>query len=108
MADTYKVLGQSIPQAGVLDNTYTAASGAVVSSVLVCNQGRNTAKFRISVAVAGAADTAKQYIYYDVEVFGNDTFNAVLGLTLAATDVVRCMSDTAGLVSFNVFGIEVA
>ena len=56
--------------------------------------------------MAGAADTTKQYLYFDVTVPGNNTFIAVIGITLATTDVVRVQSDTAS-VSFNLFGVEV-
>ena len=98
-----KVLAQSIPS--VLTDVYTAPQGgAVVSTVVVCNQS-GAAKFRISIAVAGAADDTKQYLYYDVDISANRTFTATIGITLAATDVIRVYSDT-GTVSFNIFGVE--
>ena len=107
MSDTAKVLAQSIPAAGSLTNVYTAALMAVVSSIKACNQSPYPTTFRISVAVAGAADSSKQYLYYDVAIPGNDTFTATEGWTLAATDVLRCQSAN-GSVSFNVFGIEIS
>lgn len=107
MADVLKALFQAYPAAGTLTDAYTAPDQAAVSSVAVCNQGSDKATFRISVAVAGAADEAKQYVYHDADVLGHDTFVATIGVTLAATDVVRVMS-SSGFVSFNGFGVEVS
>ena len=109
MAEALKVLGQSAPAATVLTTLYTVpgATSAVGSSMMVCNQNTTAAiKFRVSVAVAGAADTPKQYVYYDIEIPPRNTFAGTLGLSLATTDVVRVQSDTAN-VSFNLFGTEV-
>lgn len=109
MAETLKVLGQSVPVANALTDAYTvpAATQATVSSVVVANQNSGTTVFRVSIAVAGAADTAKQYLYYDLPLAGNDTFVATIGVTIGATDVIRVMS-SLGNVSFNIFGVEVA
>lgn len=106
MAEAQKILGQSAPSAGVLTDIYTAPSKAVGSSLTICNRGAAEIKVRVSVAVAGAADTAAQYVYYDLPIPGNDTFIATIGWTLAASDVVRVYSDIAAA-SFNLFGVEV-
>jgi len=89
LAETIKVLAQAIPNAVTLTDLYTvlASTATVISSVAVCNQSGTAAKFRLSVAVAGAADTPKQYLYYDVIVQPNDTFVATIGITLAAACV---------------------
>lgn len=107
MADTQKVLGQVIPTAGTLTTAYTVpgATSTVVSTLKVCNQGPATT-FQVSIAVAGVADTPKQYVYYNVPLGFADSFSATEGWTLAATDVIR-VSSVSGLVSFNVFGVEV-
>jgi len=109
MTDSVKILGQSIPSAGVLTNIYTvpASTSATISSITICNQGGSPTNFRISVAVGGAADNTKQYIYYDLYLDASDTFIATAGITLAATDVVRVKSNN-GNVSFNLFGVEVS
>ena len=73
---------------------------------MVCNQSATATAFRISVAIAGAANTAAQYLYYDVAIGGNQTFVATIGVTLATTDKVRVYNTLATL-SFNLFGIEV-
>lgn len=107
MAEAQKILGQSAPAANTLADCYTAPARAVISSFTACNQSKTQdAQFRLAVAQGGAADDAKQYIYYDLPLFAADTFIATVGITLAAGDVVRVLSDT-GLVSFNLFGVEV-
>ena len=108
MTDTAKVLGQALPAAGVLTDVYTVptATSAVVSTIKACNQSSLATKFRVSTAIAGAADTAAQYVYYDVPLAGNDSFSATEGWTLATTDVIRCRSDS-GQVSFNIFGAQI-
>ena len=107
MANTYKVLGQSKPLATTLTALYTvpAATSTVVSSLVVCNQGAATS-YRISVAIAGAGDTAAQYLAYDVAIGANTSDTWTIGITLAATDVVRVYNTLATL-SFNLFGQEI-
>lgn len=109
MADAYKVLAQSNPAATTLTDIYTvpALTSTTVSSCVICNQSNSvTATFRISIAVAAAADTAKQYLYYDLTLIPNDTFIATVGITLAASDVLRVYSSTTNL-SFSFYGVEV-
>lgn len=108
MTDTLKVLAQTKPSATTLTDSYTvpALTSATISSIVVTNQSATATSFRISVAVAGLADTAKQYLYYDVPINGNDTFVFTGGITLGAADVIRVYNTLATL-SFNIFGIEV-
>lgn len=107
MAQTLKVLGQVNPAATTLTTLYTvpAATTTAVSSIIVCNEASSDATFRISVQIAGAADNAKQYVYYDTVVEANDTFIATVGLTLGATDVVKCYASTTTL-AFSAMGAE--
>ena len=107
MAETLKVLGQLNPSATSLTDCYTvpAATSASISSVVICNRGTATT-FRISIAVAGIADNAKQYLYYDLPIAANDTFIATIGVSLATTDVVRVYAGSANL-AFTIFGVEV-
>ena len=108
MTDTFKVLGQSAPAATTLTTAYTvpSATQAVSSSIVVCNRDAGAATFRISVAIAGAADNVKQYIAYDAPIAGNDTIALTIGVTLGATDVVRVYASTT-LLSFSIYGEEV-
>ena len=108
MADTYKILGQSNPSAATLTDAYTvpAATTAIVASIVVANRSTTATSFRISLAVEGAADDNKQYLYYDVVIDNNDTFVATIGITLGARDVVRVYATLATL-SFAVLGAEI-
>lgn len=107
MSYATKVLGQLNPSATTLTALYTVptATKTTGTSIVVANRSATPTSFRISVAVAGAADDAKQYLYYDVPISANDTFIATIGITLAATDVIRVYAGAATL-SFNLFGIE--
>lgn len=107
MAATLKVLGQLNPGATTLTTLYTvpAATQTVCSSLVVCNQANAGRTFRISVRVAGAADNAKQYLFYDTAVAANASNTYVLGISLAATDVVSVYASNTDL-SFNLFGQE--
>ena len=107
MPSTFKILGQSKPSAATLTAAYTvpALTTATVSTITVANQSATATSFRISVAVNGAADTAAQYLYYDIAIPGNNTFAATIGLTLGAGDVVR-VYNTLATCSFNIFGVE--
>ena len=107
MAETLSVLAQSAPASVTLTDAYTVpgATTAVVSSFTACNQTAAATTFRISVAIAGAADTPAQYLFYDLPLPANDTYKDVLGITLGAADVVRVYSGN-GSVSFNLFGAQ--
>ena len=107
MADTIQVLGQVDPLAATLTDGYTvpALTEAIVSSITIANRSAVATTFRISVAVAGAVDSNEQYIAYDVAIGANEMKSLTLGLTLAATDVVRVLA-TLATVSFNIFGVE--
>lgn len=107
MAETLKVLAQSFPSATTLTNIYTvpALTSAAVSSITVCNTSVATS-FRISIAVAGAADASKQYLFFDTPIAATSTVTIVIGITLAASDVIRVYATLATCI-FNVFGAEV-
>lgn len=109
MATTYKILGQQNPAAVTSTTLYTvpAATSAVVSTITVANLAAADATFRVSTAVAALAITAKQYICYDVTVPGNGIITLTLGITLAATDVIRVYASTTN-VAFSAFGSEIA
>jgi hypothetical protein len=109
VASVWKVLGQQAPAAASLTALYTVpgATATVVSSIVVCNRDSADATFRVSVAVAGAADAVAQYLYFDAAVPANRTFIATIGVTLGAADVVRGYS-SSGLLSFQVFGQEIS
>ena len=108
MAEAIKVLGQANPAVTTLTDLYAvpALTETVVSTLTAANRTNSNARIRVSVAIAGATDSDEQYILYDVLVLKKDFLFATVGLTLAAADVVRVETDTAGI-SFNLFGTEV-
>jgi hypothetical protein len=108
LTDTIKVLAQSAPAAGILTVFYTVPSvtSTTVSSIIICNVSGSNDEFSISIAIAGATDTLKQYIYYNTPLDTNDTFIATIGITLASSDVIRVLSN-GGYLSFNLCGVEI-
>jgi hypothetical protein len=106
---TQKVLGQAAPAATTLSTLYTvpSATQTTCSTINIVNTNSSADTFRVSVAVAGASNAIDQYLYYDLPISGYNTFQTTLGLTLGATDVVRCYS-TNGTCSFSLFGVETA
>lgn len=108
MAFTYKVLGQVNPSATTLTDGYTvpALTSAILSSITVANRSATPTAFRISIAVAGAADSDIQYIAYDAPIGANEVITLTLGISLATTDVVRVYATLATL-TFNIFGVQI-
>lgn len=109
MATTYKVLAQSAPGATTETPLYAvpSATSAIVSTVVVANRAAAPATYRIAVCPANATTANQHYIAYDVTVGASDSTTLTLGITLAATDVIKVYASTANL-SFNVFGSEIA
>ena len=108
MATIYKVLGQVAPGATTNTNLYTvpSATGAVISTIVVCNRVSTDATYRIAVRPAGATLANQHYLAFDVTVGGGDSTTMTLGITLSATDVVTVYGSTADL-TFNAFGSEI-
>jgi len=108
MTQAYKVLGQISPNANTLSNVYTvpASNSAVISTITICNQTASNASYSIAVAPSGAADNVKHYIIRGGVVPAADSIGVTLGITIDASDVVRCNTNS-GSVSFNIFGSEI-
>lgn len=104
-----KVLGQSRPGMDVDDNVYVCPveTGAVVSTLAVCNTGNAMAFFTVGIRPNGASYTDLHRVFSDVPVSASDTFAATCGFTLSAGDIVTVTS-SSGEVSFSLFGQEVA
>lgn len=109
MPDVLKVLGQAAMSATTLSPIYTvpAATSTIVRAITVCNRSGTPTTYRLSIAVAGAADALGQYIHYDVPIGGNETHFVELALSLAATDVLRAYAGAATL-SIGAFGLEIS
>lgn len=107
MPEVLKVLGQINMPATTLTDFYTvpALTTTVISTLYITNRTGTPAHFRVSIAVAGAADNVKQYIYYDISIPNNETFASTTGITMGAGDVLRGYADIVGL-SFQAFGAE--
>ncbi len=108
MANIYKILGQSAPDAETEISLYEVGinTSTVCSSIVVCNRGTVATTFRISIPPGGDATASKDYLYYDVTIAGNDTFIATIGITLSEYDQVMVYAGNANL-SFNLFGTEI-
>jgi hypothetical protein len=109
MASTYKVLAQVNPSATTATTLYTcgSASGAVVSTISICNQAASAGTYRVAVRPAGATLATQHYIAYDIAIAANDTTALTLGITLANTDVVTVYASAATM-SFSAFGTELS
>src|SRR5512138_3552848 len=104
---TLKVLGQADLAATTLTAVYTvpASTQAAVSSVVFCNRNAAARTVRLSVAVAGLADTPKQYLEYDLSVAAHTSYTLKSGISLGAADVIRAYASDVD-VSVSVFGVE--
>ena len=109
MATNYSILGQAAPSATTETDLYTvpAATETIISTLVVANRSSSDATFRISASAAGAATSDKDYLAYDLPIFGNSQFSATIGITLEATDKIRVYASSADL-SFNLFGSELS
>lgn len=101
-----KILGQSNPAATTLTTIYTVpdAKAAVISSLIVCNQGA-AGSFRIAIIAASFTAAAKYYNYYDVALAANDTFAATLGISISNVDFIQVYASHANM-GFSVYGVE--
>jgi hypothetical protein len=107
--ESYQIIAQNAPATTALTTLYTVPSSnqCVVSSFVVCNTSSTATTFSLSLAQGGASDTPKQYIYSSMPIAANDTFVATIGVTLAATDVIRCQA-AATTLSFTVTGVLIS
>lgn len=104
MGSIGKILGQANP-GGVLTALYTTPLGVVTTlSVSVCNTNGFVETFRISVALAGAVDSLKQYLTYDKTLAANES-DSVDGIYLKSGDVVRVYASDVAVV-FSAIGME--
>ncbi len=107
MTVTIKPLGQSAPLAATLTTLYTVpgSTEAIVSTLTIANRSSVATSFRVALRALGASIADEHYLYYDIDIPGNETFAATLGWTLQATDVISCYNTLATL-SFNLSGQE--
>lgn len=106
MPNTYKNLGQLNPSATTLTTLYTAPSPTIVSTVSVCNRSATPTTYRLSHAIAAAADNDAQYWAKDAPIGANETVWYTGGITMATTDVLRAYA-TLATVTFQVWGTQI-
>lgn len=107
MATSYKILGQQAPAELSEATVYTVPTSAssVISSIVICNRGSSAGTFRIATSQGGGATASKDYLYYDQPLSQNNTFIATIGITLGASDKLKCYASTANF-TFQAFGSE--
>ena len=108
MANSYKILGQSMPTANTFSDVYVvpANTSAIISTVNVCNTTMSNVTFRLAARRANTSLTTSQYLVYDTVLPAQDSIALSLGISLANTDVLTVYS-FQGNTTFNVFGVEI-
>jgi hypothetical protein len=109
MATSYKVLGQSAPNATSASTLYTVPSSTetVISSITVVNRGSSSGTYRIAVRPNGATLTNAHYVIYDASLPAKATDALTLGVTMDAADILEVYASSADF-SFNAFGSEIS
>ena len=109
MATTYKVLGQSYPDAATDTSLYTvpASTSTVVSTVHCFNSGNVNSYIDIAIRPAGAAIENKHYLLKTVQIAAGESLSLTMGITLATTDVITVRTLLA-TVAFQAFGSEIS
>lgn len=99
MAESYKTFGQVALAATTRTVFYTvpALTQAVCSSIEICNRTNGNLTYRLGVAVAGAADDAKQYIVFDAQLLKNSTTILTIGKALGAGDQLFGYASAVGI-----------
>jgi hypothetical protein len=107
VAESYVKLGDSAPAAATATTLYTVpgATEVVVSVVTVCNRSTVPTSFRLGVDAGGSGDADAQWSYYDCPIAANETVEVMRGVTMSATDLLRCYA-TLATVSFNAYGVK--
>lgn len=101
-----KVLGQAAPVATTNTTVYTVAAGksAVLSTIVVCNQG-SAGTFSIYVKPGGGSPTQQNYIFFNAPIDAGATASITVGVTMTATDILGVNVSNANM-SVSVFGDE--
>lgn len=106
-SDKYGILGQVSPTATTLTTLYTVPSNIMITDAMLFISNRSTqTSFRVALRKLGASISNEHYIYYDVVLKANDTFQCY-DLKLDSTDVVSVYSGSGDL-SFNLIGKQIS
>ena len=110
MAEAYKYSQvQGTSSTGTYATLYTtpAATEAVISSIVICNQASSDVTVRIGLDTTAGTPSASEFLVYDAVVAGNDTVALTLGITLQASQFIR-ISSSANTCSFSAFLSEIS
>ena len=109
MATAYKVLGQALATASSAYSTLytTTAVSAVISTLVVSNQGTTPATYSIAIAASETSPTVPDatLLAAGVLIQPNTTTTYTLGLTLQASKFIR-VSASSTSVGFQAYGSE--
>jgi hypothetical protein len=83
-----------------------AATEAVVSSLVVCNQASSNVTVRIGLDTTAGTPGVSEFLVYDAVVAGNDTVALTLGVALDADKYLR-VSSSASTCAFSAFLTEI-
>jgi hypothetical protein len=105
--NSLKILGQQAAVGGTQKTLYTVPAGAsaVVSSVVMCNQGTTAPSPTVTVT---HGSTTTHIFNSPTALASNATISLVLGITLGAGDSIK-VSDAGASAStdFTAFGVEI-
>lgn len=110
MAEAYKysqVQGTSSTSTYATLYTTPAATEAVISSIVICNQSSSAITIRIGLDTTAGTPGASEFLVYDASIAGNDTIALTLGITLDADKYIR-VSSSADTCSFSAFVSEIS
>ena len=91
------IASQTAVPATTLTDIFTSTGDTEFRSLVVCNRSGTSATFRMSIALAAAADATSQYLFYDMPIVPNDSFTSALEIGVNLGDVVRFYASTANL-----------
>jgi hypothetical protein len=84
-----------------------AATEAIISSIVICNQASSDVTVRIGLDTAEGTPGTSEFLVYDAVIAGNDTVSLTLGITLDASKFIR-VSSSADTCSFSAFVSEIS
>lgn len=98
---------------GGSDILYQTAAGTVgvISSVTISNTGGGTATYRLAITnVETGTFPISDYLFYDVEVPGNDTQIITAGLVVGSEDEAQYLrvSGSSGFINFSAHILEIS
>ena len=100
------ILAQLFPNAGVETLLYQVANRGITvlfQGITISNHSASQDSLKVSISVGGGATTAKDYVYFNIPINGNDTLLAELDFIMNPTDIIRVVSAN-GTCSFTLLG----